>query len=215
MPEHSLALREQFDDALQQQETSRLAMWLFLATEVMFFGDLFMSYTVYHLIYGASFGLGARQTNLLLGSINTVILLTSGLTMALAVNAIQRGKVQSCVRFILITMALAVGFMVVKGFEYADDIHKNLVPGPNFSAPGRPASEIFFWLYWIMTGVHGLHVIVGIGILAVMAYWTRRNRFDEAYHTPVEVAALYWGFVDVIWIFLYPLLYLIDRHGHV
>ena len=189
-------------------------MWLFLATEVMFFGDLFMAYTVYHIIYPSSFGIGGQNTNLLLGSINTLILLVSGLTMVLAVAAIQKGNSKTCQRLLWLTTLLAVAFLFVKGLEYADDIHKQLIPTRSHALAGRPASDMFLYLYWVMTAVHALHVVVGAGILAALAFLTSRNRYSAEYHTPVELGALYWGFVDIIWMILFPLLYLIDRHGH-
>ncbi|HZM04522.1 MAG TPA: cytochrome c oxidase subunit 3 [Candidatus Saccharimonadales bacterium] len=206
------ALQEQFDDLDQQRETSRLGLWLFLATEVLFFGGLFMAFAVYHLVYPAEFAFAGKHTNLLYGSLNTALLLTSGLVMSLAVHAIQKGNAKTCVRMLWLTILLGAGFLGVKGMEYADDIHQHLVPGGSFAFPSHPGAQIFFHLYWAMTGLHAIHLIVGIVLLAIIAFLTSRNRFSVEYHNPVELIGIYWGFVDLIWIFLYPLLYLIDRH---
>jgi cytochrome c oxidase subunit 3 len=206
------ALQEQFDDLEQQRETSRLGLWLFLATEVLFFGGLFMAFAVYHLVYPTEFALAGKHTNLLYGSINTALLLTSGLAMSLAVHAIQQGRSKICVRWIVLTGLLGAAFLGVKGLEYADDIHKHLVPGAMFALPGHPGAQIFFYLYWAMTALHAVHLIVGLALLAIYAFLTSRGRYTAEYHNPVELLGTYWGFVDLIWIFLYPLLYLIDRH---
>ena len=116
-------------------------------------------------------------------------------------------------RCLLLTLLFATGFLVVKGFEYHEDIVEHLVPGPRFNGELPVHAAIFFWLYWTMTGLHAIHVTAGIGVLGVIAWMTRRGKFSNAYYTPVEIAGLYWHFVDLVWIFLYPLLYLIDRHG--
>ena len=204
-------LKMQFDTLEQQHDASRLGMWLFLATEILFFGDLFMGYAVFHLLHPQAFSEAVKQTNLLCGSINAALLLTSGLTMVLGVTAIQTGRSRACVNWVLLTTALGVAFLAVKGVEYADDIAKGLVPGRHFAIHGQPSEQIFFWLYWIMTGLHAIHLIIGIGLLAVIAWMTKRGRFSAQYATPVELVGIYWGFVDIIWIFLFPLLYLIGR----
>ena len=178
-----------------------------------FLVDSFSAYILYRHLYPDAFAIGSRQTNLLYGTLNTAILLTSSLTMALAVHAAGEGKVKSTVRFLLLTLLFAIGFLVVKGFEYHEDIVKRLVPGPGFDPALPPRAALFFWLYWAMTGLHAIHVTVGIGLLAVITMLAKRGRFSSRYSTPVEVSGLYWHFVDLVWIFLYPLLYLIDRHG--
>lgn len=213
MPEPTPAIAEQFEDASQQSEASTLGMWTFLATEVLFFGGLFMAYILYRSFYPEAFAIGSRYTDLFYGTLNTAILLTSSLTMALAVHAAQEGKTKSIVRCLLLTLLFAVGFLVVKGFEYHKDFAEHLVPGAQFNSELPQRAQIFFWLYWAMTGLHAIHVTVGIGLLAIIAVLAKRGRFSNGYHTPVEVSGLYWHFVDLVWIFLYPLLYLIDRHA--
>ncbi len=213
MPEQPSVLAEQFEDAEQQSEASHLGMWTFLTTEVLFFGGLFMAYILYRHVYPDSFAIGSRHTNLFYGTLNTAILLTSSLTMALAVQAAQASQTRSTGRWLLLTLLFALGFLVVKGFEYHQDFVEHLVPGPQFN-PALPLhAQLFFWLYWAMTGLHAIHVTVGIGLLSVITVLAQRGRFSERYYTPVEICGLYWHFVDLVWIFLYPLLYLIDRHA--
>jgi cytochrome c oxidase subunit III len=213
MPEDTPVLAEQFADADQQYEAAQLGMWTFLATEVLFFGGLFLAYILYRDLYPEAFAIGSRHTNLLYGTLNTAILLTSSLTMALAVHAAREGQPKSTVRCLALTLLLAAGFLVVKGFEYREDFAQHLVPGPHFNPALPPRAALFFWLYWAMTGLHAIHVTVGIGLLSVITVLARHGRFSRRYSTPVEVSGLYWHFVDLVWIFLYPLLYLIDRHG--
>jgi cytochrome c oxidase subunit 3 len=206
-------LREQFDSPEQQQEASRLGIWAFLATEIMFFGGLFVGYIVYRHAFPSSFAAASRHTNVLFGTINTAVLLTSSLTMALAVHAAERGHRKPLVRNIMLTVLLATAFLGVKALEYTEDFREHLVPGPSFAAHGDPRQELFFYFYWAMTGLHALHVLIGIGLLSAMAFMAHRGRFSAQYHTPIEVSGLYWHFVDIVWIYLYPLLYLIGRHS--
>jgi len=213
MSEHSSIVAEQFEDAAQQYEAANLGTWTFLATEVLFFGGLFMAYLAYRHAYPEGFAVGSRQISLAFGTLNTAILLSSSLSMALAVQAARENHTRSLIRCLLLTLLCALGFMVVKGFEYHQDFVENLVPGPSFSKALPPHSEIFFFLYWAMTGLHAIHVLVGVGLLATLAGMARARRFTAQYHTPVEMVGLYWHFVDAVWIFLYPLLYLIDRHA--
>jgi len=212
MPEHAAALAEQFETLEQQEDAARLGLWTFLATEILFFGGMFMGYIVYRHAYPEAFAIASKHTNVFYGTLNTAILLTSSLWMALAVNAAQVGSSKMLVRFLLLTILFAVGFLVVKGFEYTEDFHEHLVPGPSFAVPDRPRSEMFFYFYWAMTGLHGLHVLIGIGVLSVITVLSSHRRFTPEYYNPVEMSGLYWHFVDIVWIFLYPLLYLIDRH---
>jgi cytochrome c oxidase subunit III len=210
--EHLSVHAEQFESAEQQRETAWLGLWAFLATEVLFFGGLFMAYVVYRHLYYESFVEGSRATSLLYGTTNTAILLTSSLTMALAVQAARLGRNKIVVRFLLLTILLACAFMAVKGVEYYEHIRDHQVPGPSFVLKGAPEGQIFFYLYFVMTGLHAIHVLVGIGLLSVMAFLASKKRFDAHYYTPVELSGLYWHFVDIVWIFLYPLIYLINRH---
>lgn len=211
MPDARLAIAEQFDDLPQQHEAATQGMWTFLATEVLFFGGMFLAYLVYRHAYSTAFALASHHTILLYGTINTAILLTSSLTMALAVRAAQQDLPHLLVRYLLITIFLGCCFLGVKGLEYHQDLTENLWPGPHFKA-GLPAqSQIFWYLYWAMTGLHALHVTVGIGLLSVIAWLGSRRRFSAQYYNPVEISGLYWHFVDIVWIYLYPLLYLISR----
>lgn len=212
MPEASSALAHQFDSLEQQREAARLGLWTFLATEVLFFGGLFLGYTVYRHMYPHDFAVAGKHTNVYFGGINTAILLTSSLTMALAVRAAQINQTKALVRYLLFTILFAFAFLGVKGAEYTQDVHEHLFPGPSFVVAGAPQGELFFYFYWAMTALHGLHVLIGIGILSVIAVLASRGHYSAEYHNPVEVTGLYWHFVDIVWIFLFPLLYLIERH---
>ena len=213
MPEKNSIVAEQFEDAPQQAEAAQLGMWIFLATEVLFFGGLFFCYAIYRHFYEADFIIGVKHTLIVNGTINSVLLLTSGLTMALAVQAADENRKTVIAPLLLATIVLGTAFLVCKGFEYAEDISDRVVPGSNFD-PSLPLhTQIFFWLYWAMTGLHTIHLIIGVGVLCVMLVLARRGRFSAEYYNPLEVAALYWAFVDIVWIFLYPLLYLIGRHS--
>jgi cytochrome c oxidase subunit III len=212
MPEKNPLVAEQFEDLEQQTEAAHLGMWTFLATEVLFFGGLFLSYIVYHHFYPEAFAVALRHTAIFYGTTNSVLLLTSSLTMAFAVQAAAENRTKVIAPLLMVTMFLGVCFLVTKGLEYRKDIHDHLVPGPNFDSSMPAHCQIFFWLYWAMTGLHAVHLTVGIGVLFVMTVLARRGRFSGTYYTPLEIAGLYWGFVDIVWIFLYPLLYLLNRH---
>jgi cytochrome c oxidase subunit III len=203
----------QFDDAEQQQESSNLGMWLFLATEVMFFGGLFLGYTVYRSSFNTAFAEGSRRLDVLLGGINTAILLTSSLTMAMAVHSAQQGKRRRVVGFLVATILFGLAFLGIKFFEYFQKFEEHLVPGQGFQFVGADSrhTELFFSFYFSMTGVHAVHMIVGIGVLSTLILLTRSGRFSSKYYTPIEMAGLYWHFVDIVWVFLFPLLYLVDR----
>ena len=164
-------------------------------------------YIVYRHEYPHAFAVASKHTNLLYGTINTAILLTSSLWMAFAVHAAAEGWRKQLVRYLLLTILFAVGFLGVKALEYREDFIEHLIPGRSFSVPEAPKSDIFFYLYWAMTGLHGFHVLVGIGLLSVMTWMASRGRFSERYYNPVEMSGLYWHFVDIVWIFLYPLFY--------
>jgi len=211
MAETHTGLAEQFEEMPQQREASVLGMWTFLATEILFFGAMFMSYITYRSFYPHEFAEASKHTIVLFGTINTAVLLTSSLTVVLALHAIQENNTRGCVRFLLLTIGLACAFLIVKGIEYNQDLDEHLWPGPNFKSGLPPQAQIFWFLYWAMTGLHALHVTVGIGLLSVMAWLAHRGKFSSEYYNPVDVSALYWHFVDIVWIFLYPLLYLINR----
>jgi cytochrome c oxidase subunit 3 len=202
----------QFDSLAQQHDAARLGVWCFLATEVLFFGGLFTGYTVYRYVYPNAFAVGSNHNNLFLGTLNTAVLLTSSLAMALAVHASQTGKAKAQFRWLLLTIFFAFGFLVIKGIEYHQHFSEHLFPGHSFNPAMSPQTELFFIFYWVMTGLHALHVIIGIGILSVIAWIVHRRPFSPEYYSPMEMSGLYWHFVDIVWVFLYPLLYLINRH---
>jgi cytochrome c oxidase subunit 3 len=206
------AITHPFFDPRQQHEASSFGMWVFLATEIMFFGVLFGSYIATRIIYPEAFAEASRHTNVLLGTLNTVVLLMSSLTMTLAVRAAELRGRKAMIDYLAATMLLGLMFIAIKGLEYYLDFTEHLVPGINFAYPGSHAHgvELFFYLYFVMTGFHALHLIIGILIVAAIAWLAWRGQF-VANSTPVELTSLYWHLVDIIWIFLYPLLYLVAR----
>ena len=214
MAEQATVPVHQFDTSLQQYEASTLGMWVFLLTEIMFFGGMFLGYAVYRLIYPEAFTEGSHHLDVVLGGINTAVLLGSSLTMALAVHAAQVGERQQLIRFLAGTLGLGLVFLGIKAIEYAHKFAAHLVPGSRFvyEGPHAPQVQLFLSFYFGMTGMHALHMIIGIGLLSVLMRRAWRGRFSPEYHTPVEVVGLYWHFVDVVWIFLFPLLYLLGRH---
>jgi len=198
----------------QQQEAATLGMWVFLVTEVMFFGGLLMAYMLYRVWYPEAWSEGSEELSIVLGGTNTLVLIGSSLTMAFAVRSAQTGRSpKTIVSWLGITMALGMTFLVIKFFEYKEKFALGHVPGPNFRAegPNAPHLQIFYSLYFALTGLHALHMIIGFGLLSVIAWMAWKGRFDEQWYTPVEMAGLYWHFVDIVWIFLFPLLYLVDR----
>jgi cytochrome c oxidase subunit 3 len=192
-------------------------MWMFLATEILFFGGLFAAYTVYRWKYPEAFFVGSEHLDILLGGINTAVLLTSSLTMALAVHAAHLGR-RLAAAWLGLTVLLGVVFLVIKGFEWVHDYKVGLVPVLSWKpelwqeahVPARHG-ELFFMLYFIMTGMHAVHMLIGFGVIGCIMVQAARGRYSPDYYGPVEVTGLYWHFVDVIWIFLFPLFYLI-RH---
>jgi cytochrome c oxidase subunit III len=203
-----------FEDVEQQHEASWLGMWVFLATEVMFFGGMFACYIVYRHWYLQAFASASNHLDVLLGGINTAVLICSSFTMALAVHSAETGRRKPLIAFLLLTIVLGLLFLGIKFYEYHTKFEEHLVPGSSFrfeAALARPA-EIFFSFYFAMTGMHAVHMIIGIGLLTALIFKARRRRFSAAYHTPVELTGLYWHFVDIVWIFLFPLLYLVGRH---
>ncbi len=201
---------EQFDDLEQQHEAAQFGMWIFLATEVLFFGGLFLSYTVYRYLNPDAFAAASRHTEVLLGGINTAILLFSSTLMALAVRAAQLRQRAALVWLLLGTAFFGVLFMGVKAYEYYKDYQAHVLPGANFlwTEANPHAAEIFFWLYYAMTGLHAVHVTIGICLMLILAVRAARGAFTTGNYMGVEVAALYWHFVDIVWVFLFPLLYL-------
>jgi cytochrome c oxidase subunit III len=214
---HVAGLAHHFDSLEQQTEAATLGMWVFLVTEVLFFGGLFMVYTVYRTWYPAEFATASHTLNITLGTINTAVLITSSLTMALAVHAAQLGQRRLIMLFLIATMALGAVFLGIKGVEYYAKFEEHHVPGPGFrfEEPQFAAhAQIFFSLYFLMTGLHALHMIIGFGIMLFMLGWTWKGSITAEYYAPIEIAGLYWHFVDIVWIFLFPLLYLLGGRGH-
>ena len=238
---HHPNLQHHFDTMAQQKEASTLGMWVFLLTEVLFFGGLFFAYMLYRVWYFDAFAEASRTLDITLGAFNTAVLIGSSLTMALAVRAAQTSERKATVMWLVLTIVLGCVFLGVKVVEYADKFEHHHVPGPAFvwaseheagaaaegavagggehAAPSPAAgdlqllTQIYFSLYFTMTGLHALHMIVGVGLMSVITWMAYKGRFDANYYTPVEMAGLYWHFVDLVWIFLFPLLYLVERHN--
>lgn len=203
-----------FDDAAQQRDASSLGMWLFLVNEVMFFGGLFTVYVVYRTAFPQAFHDGSHHLDIGLGAFNTLVLLTSSLTMALSVHAAQVSKRAMLVTNLILTQILGAIFLGVKAYEYWHKWHEHVIPGASFRWDGPDAQhvQLFFSLYFAMTGLHALHMVVGAGLLMVLIVRSWQGMFNSNYYTPVEMVGLYWHFVDLVWIFLFPLLYLLGRH---
>ena len=205
----------QFEEAEQQREAATMGMWLFLATEVLFFGGMFLGYTVYRVSYPEAFAEASRHTLIAFGAVNTAVLLISSTVMAFAVRAARANRRALSGFLLLFTAVLGALFLVIKGFEYAREISEHLLPGGNFhiEASDPHHAELFFYIYWLMTGVHALHVAIGVILItffALRAWFV--NAFQD-HDTPVDLLGLYWHFVDIVWVFLFPLIYLVDRHS--
>ncbi len=244
MADHPTEARvaHQFDSSEQQKQASAMGIWIFLLTEIMFFGAIFVAYAVYRGRFLDAFTVGTHLLDLRRGSINTVLLMTSSFTMTLAVLAARSNRKKQISKWLVATILLGVAFLGVKGMEYWAKFDHHLVPGTNFhydsaiaahvhettTFPDKPSADehfralastvkpgnvqLFFGFYFTMTGLHALHMIIGIGVLFFILRMARRGRFDSANYNPLEVTGLYWHFVDMVWIFLFPLLYLAGRH---
>ena len=217
---HHPALAHHFEDLAQQKEASSLGMWVFLVTEIMFFGGLFCAYLIYRRASFAAFAEASATLDIGLGAFNTAVLIGSSLTMALAVWSAQMSRRKLLVAFLLATFALGGVFLGVKYIEYAHKFHEHHVPGPHFewgeageAAVAGHGAEMFFSLYFAMTGLHASHMVVGMGLILWLLVPAWKGRFSGEYYNPIECFGLYWHFVDIVWIFLFPLLYLIGRHG--
>lgn len=214
MANHTLALRHHFDDVEQQKSASTFGMWVFLVTEILFFGGMFCCYTVYRSLYPAAFGHASNHLDVILGAVSTAVLICSSFTMACAVNSAATGAKHALVAFLWVTILFAAAFLAVEMSEWHMLYKEGLMPGFNFTYhdvdPGHV--QLFFCMYFAMTGLHASHVTIGIGLLAVMAFRASRGVFTPQYYTPIEISGLYWHFVDLVWIFLFPLYYLIARH---
>ena len=235
----------QFKTLEQQKDSASLGMWIFLVTEVMFFGGIMLAYTINRHTYFAAFAMGSNTLDLKLGGFNTIVLLASSFTMAMAVWSTQVGKRQLVSIFLLLTIVLGFVFFGVKYIEYSQKFHHHLVPGRNFDIsycinnPAKCAdmkseeldvereelakafqvdpdlnshAQLYYSAYFGMTGLHALHMVIGAGLLLWLLKLSLAGRFTPQYNTPVDMVGLYWHFVDIVWIYLFPLLYLIDRH---
>ena len=244
---HHPALQHHFDTMAQQKEAAVIGMWVFLLTEILFFGGLFTAYMIYRVWYFDAFAEASRRLSLFWGGLNTAVLIGSSLTMALAVRAAQTNNRKWTVNWLILTMILGCVFLGVKVIEYQDKFAQHEVPGVSYdwmyherhlaaeggehgAAAGATApagehrelsltpeqlqrtTQIYFSLYFTMTGLHALHMIIGVGLMLVITWMAHKGRFDAEYYTPVEMSGLYWHFVDIVWIFLFPLLYLVERH---
>ncbi|SMO44052.1 cytochrome c oxidase subunit 3 family protein [Gracilimonas mengyeensis] len=205
-------VQHHFVDGDQQFDTAKLGMWVFLVNEILFFGGLFMAYIVYRAWYPELFTEAALELNTFWGAVNTIVLIGSSLTVAMAIRSAQKNQTKGLKINLLITIGLAIVFMVIKGFEYSHKFHLGIFPGQFYSYEGLQHAQapIFFSIYYMMTGIHALHVIIGIGLMMWIYVRARRGEFGSDYYTPVEMTGLYWHLVDLIWIFLFPLLYLIE-----
>ena len=209
---HHPYLQHHFDDMEQQAEASTLGMWVFLVTEIMFFGGLFMAYLVYRAASPEAFQEASHHLDIRWGALNTAVLIFSSLTMALAVRAAQVGSRKGQIVNLILTIMFGATFLVVKYFEYSKKFEHHLVPGIHFDPARDPAQQLYFSLYFMLTGVHALHMVVGIVLMLVILRMAWKGKFGPEYFAPVEISGLYWHFVDIVWIFLFPLLYLIGKH---
>ena len=218
------ALLHHFATVEQQKDAASFGMWLFLVTEVMFFGGMFCAYLVYRYWYFGDFGAASQSLDIKWGAINTAVLICSSLTVALAVRCGQVGKQKAMVVNLVLTIVLGLVFLGIKAIEYKAKFDEHHIPGQasfhlEKSIPGhpdtpvnQPHAQVYFSLYFAMTGMHALHMIIGVGLFAFLTYKAWKGAYSPGYYTPVENAGLYWHFVDIVWIYLFPLLYLIDRH---
>lgn len=213
MPEGRVYPEMQYATLAQQDEAAQLGIWVFLATETLFFGALLFGYAVLRHAYPAGFAEAGKETKIIIGSVNTAVLLTSSATMAWAVHAAKEGARRLLAALLAVTAGLGFVFVALKGVEYFEEYREHLVPGLNFDTSRGPAVELFYFFYFTATGLHAVHLSIGIAIVLIMMVRAWRGGFTRAYHAPVEVTGLYWHFVDLVWIFLYPLIYLNGRSG--
>lgn len=208
---HHPAQAHHFRDLEQQVDAAKLGVWLFLCTEILMFGGLFAGYIIYHGLYPDMFAEGASHLNWRLGALNTIVLLVSSFTMAAGVHYAQTKQKTKCIRMLAVTVLCGLIFMVVKYFEYTGKIHHGLVPGKFFSFDGAEHANLalYFGFYFLMTGLHGSHVLVGMGLIIWVLLRARKGEFDDQWYVPVEGVGLFWHLVDLIWIYLFPLLYLV------
>jgi cytochrome c oxidase subunit III len=219
---HGPELRHHFVSAEQQRNASTLGMWVFLGTEIMFFGGMFCAYLIYRLNYFNEFAAGSRSLDIYLGTVNTIVLICSSLTVALGVRAAQMGKRKLLIVLLVLTIIFGFAFLGIKGVEWYNKYQEHHIPGLSFNAGDlihdypqlhidSAHEQIYFSLYFALTGLHALHMIIGLGIFSVLLFYSCKGLYTREYYTPIEIGGLYWHFVDIIWIYLFPLLYLIDR----
>lgn len=228
---HVPGLAHHFVSMEQQKEAGTIGMWIFLLTEIMFFGGLFLAYTLFRWRYPEGFEYGSHLLSVTLGGFNTIVLIVSSLTMAMAVYYSQLGQKKKLVFFLFVTLVLGMTFLVVKYFEYKEKFEAHIFPAASMYNPstdvnhhgipdtitanGNPLKQevqVFLWIYFLMTGLHAFHMIIGGGLLLTLIYLARKGTFTTEYNSPIEIGGLYWHFVDIVWIFLFPLLYLTGYH---
>jgi cytochrome c oxidase subunit 3 len=204
-------LEHQFETLKQQHHADTLGMWVFLATEILFFGGLITGYVMYRSSYPEAFAQASRSLSVVSGTVMTLVLLGSSYTMAMAVHAVQTGNRRLLAIFLILTIVLGLGFLGIKGHEYYDHWMEHHFPGPGWSweGPESRLAELFTYFYFALTGLHALHMVIGLSIMTVLLIMTGRGNIKNY---TVEISGLYWHFVDIVWIFLFPLLYLVDRH---
>jgi cytochrome c oxidase subunit III len=209
--EHPWYLAHHFDSLHVQNHAVRLGMWLFLGTEVLLFAGLFLGYTVYRWLYHDAFKLGSASLDLTMGTVNTVVLITSSFTVAWAYHAVKHDQIKLAVRLLGFTIVCACAFLVIKYFEYAHKFHLGMLPGRHYTYDKiqEPGINLFFAVYFLATGLHAFHVVVGMSVLAWVLWRVQKGKYGSVHNVPVELGALYWHLVDLVWIFLFPLLYLI------
>jgi cytochrome c oxidase subunit 3 len=216
---HPVGMAHQFEDLEQQHEADTLGIWLFLVTEIMFFGGVFAAYAIYRWLYFAAFAGGSHILDIKLGAANTIVLLGSSLTMVLAVRSAQVGNRRALILFLVATMILGGVFLGVKAYEYNQKFVEHVVPSLDWAPEGEALkllapggldhAQLYFFFYFAMTGLHAIHMVIGMCLLFWLVLRARKDQFTPHYFAPVEVVGLYWHFVDIVWIFLFPLLYLI------
>lgn len=208
-------LQEQFDDPAQQRQAANMGMWVFLTTEIMFFGVLFAAFTVLRVQYPAGFAEAARKTDMLLGSIETAVLLISSVVVMLAVRAVKLDQRRVATWLMAGTAALGIVFLAIHGYEYYSEYQEHLIPGINFdqTGPHAHAVELFYCLYYFITGFHTLHLLIAIILVMVLTLRVARDTYGPGRYTTLELTAMYWHLVDIVWIFVYPVIYLLGRSG--
>lgn len=210
-PGHTHHHAHHFSSAEHEFEASKEGMWIFMVTEVLMVGALFVAYLIFRSMYPEAWHEAHKLLNVKLGALNTAILITSSLTMVLGVSAAQRGQITRCLQMLGMTVMFGVGFLIVKYFEYSHKFHEGILPAGHFSFAEltTPKAPLFFSMYFMMTGVHAFHVVLGMGLITWIMIRVKRGEIGPDFYTPVELVGFYWHFVDLVWIYLFPLLYLL------